>query len=99
MNVDEGSGQNLDLYLHWVCQLGFLLEAFACMQLVLKPVCAGPFIFPFIVLTNHITLFYSKFPKISDTFLFLFSNKMFVIPNQGWILQLLVRIANREDPD
>ena len=38
-----------------------------------------------------------KFSNISNTFLFLFSNKMLVI--RAGIHKMLVRIANREDPD
>ena len=41
---------------------------------------------------NH----YGKYSKISDMFLFLFSNKMLVI--RVGIHKMLVRIANREDP-
>ena len=32
MDVDEGSGQYLDIWLHWMCQHGRLLEAFAQMR-------------------------------------------------------------------
>ena len=39
----------------------------------------------------------SKCSKISDTFLFLFSNEMLV--SRIGIHKMLVRIANREDPD
>ena len=35
--------------------------------------------------------------KISNTFLFLFSNKMLVLRDR--IHKILARIANREDPD
>ena len=38
-----------------------------------------------------------KRSKISNTFLFLFSNRMWVI--KAGIHRMLVRIANREDPD
>ena len=38
-----------------------------------------------------------KCSKISNTFLFLFSNKMLVF--RAGIYKMLVRIANREDPD
>ena len=38
-----------------------------------------------------------KCSKISNTFLFLFSNKLLVI--KAGIHKMLVRIANREDPD
>ena len=37
-----------------------------------------------------------KCSKISNTFLFLFSNRMWVI--KAGIRRMLVRIANREDP-
>ena len=40
---------------------------------------------------------YGKCPKISNTFLFLFSTKMLAI--RAGIHKRLVRIANREDPD
>ena len=40
---------------------------------------------------------YGKCSKISNTFLFLFSNKMLVF--RAGIRKMLVRIANREDPD
>ena len=40
---------------------------------------------------------YSKSSKISNTFLFLFSNKMLVF--RAGIQQMLVRIAHRKDPD
>ena len=40
---------------------------------------------------------YDKCSKILNTFLFLFSNKMLVF--RAGIHQMLVRIANREDPD
>ena len=40
---------------------------------------------------------YGKCSKISNTFLFLFTNKMFII--KGKILEMLVRIANKEDTD
>ena len=42
-------------------------------------------------------LMYSKCSKISNTFLFLFSNKMLVFGAR--IHKFLVRVANREDPD
>ena len=41
--------------------------------------------------------YHGKFSKISNTFLFLFSNKMLLIRTE--IYKMLVRIANREDPD
>ena len=40
---------------------------------------------------------YSKCSKISNTFLFLFSNRMLVIRAGNY--KMLVRIANREDSD
>ena len=40
---------------------------------------------------------YGKCSKISNIFLFLFSNKIFVI--RTGIHKMLVRIANREGPD
>ena len=40
---------------------------------------------------------YNKCSKVSNTFLFLFSNRMLVIGTG--IHKLFVRIANREDPD
>ena len=40
---------------------------------------------------------YDKCSKISNTFLFLFSNKMLVF--RAGIHKSLVRVANREDPD
>ena len=40
---------------------------------------------------------YSKCSKILNTFLFLFSNIMLVLRAES--LKMLVRIANREDPD
>ena len=40
---------------------------------------------------------YSKFSKISNTFLFLFSNKIMFV--RAGIRKILVRIANREEPD
>ena len=40
---------------------------------------------------------YDKYSEISNTFLFLFSNQMLVI--RAGIHKMLVRIANREDPD
>ena len=43
------------------------------------------------------TFLYGKCPKISNTFLVLFSSKMLVI--KAGIHKMLVRIANREDPD
>ena len=39
---------------------------------------------------------YRKFSKITNTFLFLFSNKMLVF--RAGIHKMLVGIANREDP-
>ena len=42
-------------------------------------------------------LYYGKCSKISNTFLFLFSNKILLI--RAGIHKMLVRIANREDPD
>ena len=42
-------------------------------------------------------LYYGKCSKISNTFLFLFSNKMLVF--RPGIHKILVRVANREDPD
>ena len=44
-----------------------------------------------------LTFEYGKFSKISNTFLFLFSNKMLVF--RAGIHKFLVRVANREDPD
>ena len=44
-----------------------------------------------------ITLIYGKFSKILNTFLILFSKKMLVF--RAGIHKMLVRIANREDPD
>ena len=41
--------------------------------------------------------YYGKCSKISNTFLFLFSNKMLVF--RAGIQKFLVRVANREDPD
>ena len=41
--------------------------------------------------------FYGKYPKISNTLLFLFSNKMLII--RAGIHKILVRTANRVDPD
>ena len=43
------------------------------------------------------SLYYGKFSKISNKLLFLFSTKMLVI--MAGIHNMLVRIANREDPD
>ena len=40
---------------------------------------------------------YGKYSKISNTFLFLFSNEMLVF--RAGSHKMLVRIANREDPD
>ena len=40
---------------------------------------------------------YGKCSKISNTFLFLFLTKMLVI--RAGIHKMLIRIANREDPD
>ena len=40
---------------------------------------------------------YGKHSKILNTFFFLFSNKLLVI--RTGIQEMLVRIANREDPD
>ena len=40
---------------------------------------------------------YSKFFKISNIFLILFANKMLVFRVESF--KMLVRIANREDPD
>ena len=40
---------------------------------------------------------YGKCSKISNTLLFLFSNKILVI--KPWIHEMLVRIVNMEDPD
>ena len=45
----------------------------------------------------HVKTNYSKCSKISNTFLFLSSNKM-LVPRTG-IHKMVVRIANREDPD
>ena len=42
-------------------------------------------------------MIYNKCSKISNIFLFLFSNKMVVF--SAGIHKFLVRIANREDPD
>ena len=50
------------------------------------------------MLKNFVYLnLWSKCSKISNTFLLLFSNKMLVI--RAGIDKMLVRIANREDPD
>ena len=40
---------------------------------------------------------YSLSAKILNTFLYLFSNKMYVV--RAGIHKMLVRISNREDPD
>ena len=40
---------------------------------------------------------YSNCPKIVNTFLIMFSNKLLVI--KAGILKSIVRLANREDPD
>ena len=40
---------------------------------------------------------YSKCSKISNNFLFLFSNKMLIF--RAGILNMQVKIANREDPN
>ena len=40
---------------------------------------------------------YGKSSKISNTFLFLFTNLVFII--RAGIHKMVVRIANREDPD
>ena len=45
----------------------------------------------------YIRTYLSKCSKISNIFLFLFSNKMLVL--MAGIHKMLVRIANREDPD
>ena len=45
----------------------------------------------------HVCLRYSKCSKISNTFLILFSNTMLIF--RAGIHKVLVRIANREDPD
>ena len=47
--------------------------------------------------TEFVLSLYGKCPKISNTFLFLFSNKMLVV--RAGVHKMLVRIANREDPD
>ena len=44
-----------------------------------------------------VSQWYSKYSKISNTFLFLFSTKKLII--RAGIHKLLVRIANSEDPD
>ena len=41
--------------------------------------------------------YFGQCSKISNTFLFLFSNKMLVI--RAVISKMLAKIANREDPD
>ena len=41
--------------------------------------------------------YYSKCSKTTNAFLLLFSNKMLVFMAE--ILKMIVRIANREDPD
>ena len=41
-------------------------------------------------------MIYGKCAKISNTFLFLFASKMFI---RARIHKMIVRIANREDPD
>ena len=46
---------------------------------------------------SHQDLHYSKCSKTSNTFLFLFSNEMLFF--MTGILKMVVRIANREDPD
>ena len=46
---------------------------------------------------NDVIHHYGKYSKMSDTFLFLISNKMFVI--RTGIHKMLVRKANREDSD
>ena len=50
-----------------------------------------------IVSRAYVTYSKNKCSKISNTFLLLFSNKIMVI--RASIDKLLVRIANREDPD
>ena len=53
-----------------------------------------------VILTHFLTTFYvlyGKCSKISNTFHFLFSTKMLVI--RAGIYKMIVRIANREDPD
>ena len=52
------------------------------------------YIFPGIWLRQYMC---GKCSKISNTFLFLFSNKMLVI--RAGSHKMVVRIANREDPD
>ena len=46
---------------------------------------------------NCFKFIYGKCSKISNFFLFLFSNKMGIM--RAGILKMLVRKANREDPD
>ena len=46
---------------------------------------------------THVENNYGKFSKISNTCLFLFSNKMLVI--RTGIHKMLVKVANRKDPD
>ena len=48
-------------------------------------------------LIRPISVIYGKCSKISNTFLFLFSNKMLVF--RAGIHKFLVRVANRDDPD
>ena len=45
----------------------------------------------------YIYIYYYKYFQILNIFLFLFSNKMLVF--RAGIHKMLVRIANREDPD
>ena len=45
----------------------------------------------------YTVMYYGKFSKISNTFLFLFSNKMLIF--RAGIHKKHVRIANREYPD
>ena len=54
---------------------------------------------PVLTCTTMHKLIYSKCSKIMNTFLFLFSNKMLVINIRSRIHKMLVRTANREDPD
>ena len=48
-------------------------------------------------LIYHIQTNYGIYSKISNTFLVVFENKMLVI--KAGISKMLVRIANREDPE
>ena len=68
------------------------------IQFLQIKICENKTSFGLLCSKHHITGFFpAKKTKISDTFLFLFSNKVLVF--RAGTHKMLVRITNRKDPD